>query len=278
MKPMTTADFTKRKAAGEKIAMLTCYDAMTAKLMAESGIEAVLVGDSLGMTVLGYADTLSVTMDDMVRHTRAVKRGAPSLFVVADMPFMSYQVSVEEAVRNAGRLIAEGGAQAVKLEGGAAYADVVRAIVRAGIPVMGHVGLTPQSVNALGGYRVQAKTEDAAQVFLEDARSLETAGVLSMVFECVPREVAQWAAERLTVPVIGIGAGVGDALAGQILVWQDMSGLNEGFSPKFVRRFSAAGAEMKKGFADYAAAVRAGSFPADNESFAASDDVLAKLY
>ncbi len=276
MKPMTVSDFAKRKAAGEKIAMLTCYDATTARLMAESGVETVLVGDSLGMTVLGYPDTLSVTMEDMIRHTRAVKRGAPSLFVVADMPFMSYQASVTEAVKNAGRLVAEGGAQAVKLEGGADYAETVRAIVRAGIPVMGHAGLTPQSVNALGGYRVQAKTGEAAQAFLQDVKALEAAGVFAVVFECVPKEVAAWAAAQLEVPVIGIGAGAD--VAGQVLVWQDMSGLNEAFSPKFVRRFAEAGVALKKGFADYVAAVKSGEFPAQKETFAASDDVLAKLY
>lgn len=276
MKSMTVADFSKRYVSGEKIAMLTCYDATTARLMVQSGVEAVLVGDSLGMTVLGYSDTLSVTMEDMIRHTRAVKRGGPSLFVVADMPFMSYQVSVDDAVRNAGRLIAEGGAQAVKLEGGESFAPVVHAIVRAGIPVMGHVGLTPQSVNVLGGFRVQAKTEDAARRLLRDARALEAAGVFSLVFECVPREVAQWAAGQLQVPVIGIGAG--SQTAGQVLVWQDMSGLNDAFSPKFVRRFSEAGAVLKSGFSEYVAAVKAGEFPGEKESFAAADDVLEKLY
>ena len=273
---MTVADFARRKAAGEKIAMLTCYDAMTAKLMAESGVETVLVGDSLGMTVLGYPDTLSVTMADMIRHTQAVKRGAPSLFVVADMPFMSYQASVEKAVENAGRLVAEGGAQAVKLEGGADYADVIGAVVRAGIPVMGHVGLTPQSVNALGGYRVQAKSSEAAEKFLEDALAVEAAGAFAVVFECVPREVAAWAAGRLQIPVIGIGAGAD--VAGQVLVWQDMAGVNESFSPKFVRRFAEAGSVLKTGFAAYVAAVQSGAFPEARETFAAAEDVLAKLH
>lgn len=272
---MTVADFARRFASGEKIPMLTCYDATTARLMADSGIEAVLVGDSLGMTVLGYENTLSVTMQDMIRHTQAVRRGAKDLFVVADMPFMSYQTSTSEAVKNAGRLVAEGGAHAVKLEGGVEYADVVRAIVRAGIPVMGHVGLTPQSVNAFGGFRVQAKTQDAALCFQKDAQAIEAAGAFSIVFECVPSSVAAAVARKLAIPVIGIGAG--SDVAGQILVWQDMSAMNEAFNPKFSRRFSQTGSELKKGFMQFADAVKSGAFPTPDEGFAATTDVLAKL-
>lgn len=276
MAAITISDFARKKEVGEKISMLTCYDYTMAYLMQDCGIDALLVGDSLGMTVLGYKDTLSVTMQDMIRHTQAVRRGAGEMFVVADMPFMSYQADIKEAVTNAGRLVKEGGAQAVKLEGGADYVDVIRAIVRAGIPVMGHIGLTPQAVNALGGYRVQAKTEVAVRQFENDAKAIEEAGCFAAVFECVPHEVAAFVTKKTTMATIGIGAGVD--CDGQVLVWQDMSGLNEDFSPKFVQRFSQAGKALKEGFKAYSQAVQKKEFPDVAHSFSASEDVLKKLY
>ena len=217
----TVFTFREQKAKGEKISMLTAYDYSTAKLMDEAGINGILVGDSLGMVVLGYEDTLPVTMEDMIHHTAAVCRGAKNTLVVGDMPFMSYQVSVEEAVYNAGRLMKEGRCQAVKLEGAASVCPQIRAITNASIPVMAHIGLTPQSINAFGGFKVQGKSEEAAKKLLEDAKAVEEAGAFAVVLECVPAKLAELISKSISIPTIGIGAGAG--CDGQILVYQDLS-------------------------------------------------------
>ncbi|MEY8562088.1 3-methyl-2-oxobutanoate hydroxymethyltransferase [Eggerthellaceae bacterium 3-80] len=272
----TVATFQKMKDNNEPISMLTAYDYSTAKLEDEAGINAILVGDSLGMVMLGYDDTLKVTMEDMIHHTKAVSRGAKNALVVADLPYMSYHVSVEQAVQNAGRLITEGGAQAVKLEGGVEFSDEVRAMTRASIPVMGHLGLTPQSVNALGGFKVQGKTIEAAQRILDDARALEEAGAFAIVLECIPAAIAEKISSALRIPTIGIGSGAG--CDGQVLVYQDMLGLYGNFTPKFVKQFACAGQVMKEGFSAYIEEVSARTFPAQEHTFSASDDVLDKLY
>lgn len=255
-----------REAKGrDKLVMLTAYDYTTARVMDMCGVDALLVGDSLGMVMLGYPDTLSVTVDDMVHHCAAVARGAQNTLVVCDMPFMSYHVSVEETVRNAGRLVVEGRAQAVKLEGGAEFAAEVRALTRASIPVMGHLGLTPQSVNAFGGFKVQAKTMAAAQKLLDDARVLQDAGAFSLVLECVPAPLAERVAQSLSIPVIGIGAGAG--CDGQVLVWQDMTGMTQSRLPRFVKRFGDIGTGLRAAVEAYAREVRAGAFPAEEHCY-----------
>ena len=235
----TVSTFREQKAKGEKISMLTAYDYSTAKLMDEAGINGILVGDSLGMVMLGYEDTLPVTMEDMIHHTAAVCRGAKNTLVVGDMPFMSYQVSVEEAVYNAGRLMKEGRCQAVKLEGGASVCPQIRAITNASIPVMAHIGLTPQSINAFGGFKVQGKSEEAAKKLLEDAKAVEEAGAFAVVLECVPAKLAELISKSISIPTIGIGAGAG--CDGQILVYQDMLGLFSDFTPKFVKKYANVG-------------------------------------
>lgn len=257
---------TFREAKGqEKLVMLTAYDYSTARVMDMAGVDALLVGDSLGMVMLGYPDTLSVTVDDMVRHCAAVARGAQKALVVCDMPFMSYHVSVEETVRNAGRLMTEGRAQAVKLEGGAEFAAEVRALTRASIPVMGHLGLTPQSVNAFGGFKVQGKSMAAAQKLLDDARALQEAGAFALVLECVPAALAERVAQALSIPVIGIGAGAG--CDGQVLVWQDMTGMTLSHLPRFVKRFGEVGASLRSAVEAYAREVRAGAFPGEDHVY-----------
>ncbi|MFT3958583.1 MAG: 3-methyl-2-oxobutanoate hydroxymethyltransferase [Desulfovibrio sp.] len=257
---------TFREAKGqEKLVMLTAYDYSTARVMDMAGVDALLVGDSLGMVMLGYPDTLSVTVDDMVRHCAAVARGAQKALVVCDMPFMSYHVSVEETVRNAGRLMTEGRAQAVKLEGGAEFAAEVRALTRASIPVMGHLGLTPQSVNAFGGFKVQGKSMAAAQKLLDDARALQDAGAFALVLECVPAPLAERVTQALSIPVIGIGAGAG--CDGQVLVWQDMTGMTLSHLPRFVKRFGEVGASLRSAVEAYAREVRAGAFPGEDHVY-----------
>lgn len=272
----TVSTFKQMKADGEKITMLTAYDYSTAKLMDESGINSILIGDSLGMTMLGYEDTLSVTMEDMIHHTAAVARGAKNALVVADMPFMSYQTSVYDAVVNAGRLMKEGRCQAVKLEGGAAVCPQIKAIVEAQIPVVAHIGLTPQSVNAFGGFKVQGKSEADAQRILDEAKAVEEAGAFAVVLECVPAKLAELISRTISIPTIGIGAGAG--CDGQVLVYQDMLALFSDFKPKFVKHFANAGEVMKQGFADYIKEVKDGSFPAEEHTFKISDEVLNKLY
>ena len=272
----TVSTFKEQKVKGDKITMLTAYDYSTAKLMDQSGINGILVGDSLGMVMLGYENTLPVTMEDMIHHTRAVTRGAKDALVVGDMPFMSYQVSVEEAMYNAGRLMKEGRCQAVKLEGGASVCPQIKAITAASIPVMAHIGLTPHSVNVFGGFKVQGKSEEAARKIIEDAQALEAAGAFAIVLECVPAKLAEIITAKVAVPTIGIGAGAG--CDGQVLVYQDMLGMYDNFTPKFVRKFAEVGAMMKQGVQAYCAAVQDSSFPAAEHTFKIDEEVLEKLY
>jgi 3-methyl-2-oxobutanoate hydroxymethyltransferase len=247
------------KTAGQKIAVLTAYDAITARLFDSAGIDVLLVGDSLGMVILGYETTLPVTMDDMVHHTRAVSRGASRALVVADMPFLSYQVSVEEAVRNAGRFMQEAGAEAVKIEGGRPVLEVVRRLVDIGIPVMGHLGLTPQSVHQLGGFRMQARSEEAAEVLLAESRALEDAGAFSLVLESIPDRVAAEVTRALSIPTIGIGAG--PFCDGQVLVSPDALGLYDGNVPSFVKQYANLRETITSAAREYAREVRDGEFP-----------------
>lgn len=272
----TVLTIQKQKDEHDKITMLTAYDYSMAKLIDAAGVNSILVGDSLGMVMLGYKDTLSVTMEDMIHHTKAVSRGAENALVVADMPFMSYQTSVYDAVQNAGRLIKEGGAQAVKLEGGASVVPQIKAIVEASIPVVAHIGLIPQSVNAFGGFRVQGKSEAEAQKLYDDARAVEAAGAFCVVLECVPAALAEFISGRLSIPTIGIGAGAG--CDGQVLVYQDMLKMFSDFKPKFVKHFADIGQEMKNAFTAYIEEVKAGTFPAKEHCFAISDDIINKLY
>lgn len=272
----TIITFKQSKQQGRKISMLTAYDYSTAKLMDEAGINAILVGDSLGNVVLGYEDTLSVTMEDMIHHGAAVARGAKNAMVVVDMPFMSYQASVYDAVVNAGRLMKEGRASAVKLEGGKEVCPQVKAVTEAGIPVMGHLGLTPQSINALGGHRVQGKTQQAAQKLLDDARALQEAGAFAVVLECVPEKLAEKVTKELEIPTIGIGAGAG--CDGQVLVYQDMLGMFSDFTPKFVKKFANVGQVMKEAFKSYIDEMQQGSFPSQEHCYSIDDDIIEKLY
>ena len=272
----TVLTFKQAKEQGEKLSMLTAYDYSTAKLIDEAGVNSILVGDSLGNVMLGYEDTISVTMEDMIHHSAAVARGVQNALVVCDMPFMSYQTSVYDAVVNAGRLMKEGRASAVKLEGGVEVCPQIQAIVAAGIPVCAHLGLTPQSINAFGGFKVQGKTEEAAKKLLEDAKAVEAAGAFAVVLECVPAKLAELVTKSLQIPTIGIGAG--NVCDGQVLVYQDMLGMFSDFTPKFVRRFADIGAVMKEAFAAYDSAVKDGSFPAQEHEYAISDDVIEKLY
>lgn len=271
----TVVTFREAKEKGEKLTMLTAYDYSTAKLIDESGVNSILVGDSLGNVVLGYEDTISVTMEDMIHHGAAVARGTKNALLVVDMPFMSYQTSVYDAVVNAGRLMKEGRADAVKLEGGAEVCPQIKAITAAGIPVMAHLGLTPQSINAFGGFKVQGKNEAAAKKLLADAQAVEAAGAFSVVLECVPAKLAALITEKLDIPTIGIGAG--SACDGQVLVYQDMLGMFSDFTPKFVRRFANVGEVMKEAFSAYCEAVKDGSFPAKEHEYAIADEVLEKL-
>ena len=261
----TAVTFKNAKQKGEKLSMLTAYDYTTASLVDSAGINAILVGDSLGMVMLGYEDTLSVTMEDMIHHSKAVARGAKNTLVVTDMPFMSYHTSVYDAVVNAGRLMKEGRAGAVKLEGGAEFAEHISAIVKASIPVMGHIGLTPQSVNAFGGFKVQGKTNEAAQKLIDDAKALEKAGVFAIVVECVPAELGKAITEAVSVPVIGIGAG--KYCDGQVLVYQDMLAMYDKMKPKFVKAYANIGEQMIEAFKAYDSEVKSGAFPTDEHSF-----------
>lgn len=272
---ITSADFRTMKNSGDKISMVTAYDYSTARLVDESGIDSILVGDSLGMVMLGYPDTLSVTMEDMIHHCSAVVRGAKNALVICDMPFMSYQTSVYDAVKNAGRLIKEGKAAAVKLEGGAEFAEHIKAIVNASIPVCGHLGMTPQSVNAFGGFKVQGKTVEAAKKLITDALALEQAGVFAIVLECVPAELAEYISKLLSIPTIGIGAGVG--CDGQVLVYQDLTGIYNDFTPKFVKRYLNAGEMIKNAFVDYNYEVKHGKFPTAEHSFKIDSEIMEEI-
>lgn len=272
----TVLTFTKAKEEGTKISMLTAYDYSTAKLIDESGVNSILVGDSLGNVMLGYEDTVSVTMDDMIHHTKAVSRGAKNALVVADMPFMSYQTSAYDAVVNAGRLIKEGRANAVKLEGGKEVCPQIKAIVDAGIPVCAHIGLTPQSINALGGNRVQGKTEAAAKKLLEDALCVQEAGAFAVVIEAVPEKLATLITNKLDIVTIGIGAGSG--CDGQVLVYQDMLGMFSDFTPKFVKKYANIGEIMREAFKKYDEEVKNKQFPLEEHTYKIEDNIIEKLY
>lgn len=258
------------------VSMLTAYDFNTARTIDESGVDMILVGDSLGNVMLGYENTLAVTVEDMIHHGKAVCRGAKQAFVVVDMPFMSYQTSVEDAVRNAGRIMKETNCQAVKLEGGVEYADRIKAIVQAGIPVVAHIGLTPQSVNAMGGYKVQGKSLEQAQKLLKDAKAVEKAGAFAITLECVPAALAKMITTQTKALTIGIGAGNG--CDGQVLVYQDMLGYTNGFIPKFVKKYADLHSVMLKAFKQYKQECEDRSFPAAGQTYAISDDVMEKLF
>lgn len=255
----TVTTIQKMKNEGEKFTMLTCYDYSTAKLMEEVGIDMILVGDSLGNTMLGYDNTLKVTMEDMIHHCKAVSRGIKDILLVCDMPFMSYQTSVYDAVVNAGKLVKEGNAEVVKLEGGKEVCPQIEAIAKASIPVCAHIGLTPQSINAMGGYKVQGKTDDAKKKLIEDALAVEEAGASMLVLEAVPADLAKEVTEKVSIPTIGIGAGAD--CDGQVLVMQDMLGMFKDFVPKFVKQFGNVGEEMKNAFKQYKEEVRSKEFP-----------------
>ena len=272
---VTTSNIKAMKRRGEKIVMLTAYDYPSARLVEEAGVPMILVGDTLGMVVLGYDTTLPVTMEDMLHHVKAVCRGTEKTLVVADMPFMSFQAGPEEALRNAGRFLQEGGAQAVKLEGGVVVADTVRKIVDAGIPVMGHVGLTPQSVHQFGGWKVQGKKPQGAVRVMNDALALEQAGAFSVVLELVPTALSSLIAKRLRVPTIGIGAGAG--CDGQVQVFHDLLGLYGDFVPKHTRQYAKIGDAMRTAIAEYADDVREGRFPTEAQSFSMDENALAEL-
>ncbi len=276
MAKITTTTFHDKKVSGDKITVLTAYDYSMARLLDEAGIDCILVGDSLGMTMLGYEDTLSVTMDDMIHHTKAVRRGTKNAMVVADMPFLSYHISDEEAVRNAGRFIKEAGANAVKLEGGFAVQSKIEAIVAAQIPVMGHIGLTPQSVNMFGGFKVQGKTETQARKLIEEAKLLEAIGCYSIVLECVPEKLARLITEQLSIPTIGIGAGAG--CDGQVLVIQDMLGMYTDFTPKFVKQYANLKESIENAVSHYCEDVISGQFPEEKHTFKMDEAVIEKLY
>ena len=274
----TVSTFRRQKESGDRITMLTCYDYSTAKLMDEAGVNSLLIGDSLGMVMLGYPDTLPVTMEEILHHTKAVSRGAENALVVADMPFLSYQVSVTQAVENAGRMIKEGNAHAIKLEGGAAVCEQIKAIVKASIPVMAHLGLTPQSINAFGGFKVQGKSLDAAKILIKDALLVQEAGAFAVVLEAIPAKLAEIITEKLDIPTIGIGAGAG--CDGQVLVYQDMLNLYGNLKPKFVKVFGDAGSVMSDAFKAYIDEVGSGAFPAEEHSFETqlSDPELEELW
>jgi len=261
---ITTAVVREMKKRGEKITMLTAYDYSTAAVLDQSGIDIILVGDSLGMVVLGYDSTLPVTMEDMIHHTRAVSRSTKRAMVIGDMPFMSYQVSVEEALCNAGRFLQEAGAHGVKLEGGREVAETTRRITSAGIPVMAHLGLTPQSVHQFGGFKVQGRDDAAAMRILEDAKILEGAGAFSLVLECVPAALAKTITQSLAIPTIGIGAGVD--CDGQVLVVNDMLGMFEKFTPRFVKKYVNLNVQMKEAMEKYIEEVRMGTFPGEEHT------------
>lgn len=272
----TTTSIMQMKNSGHKISMLTAYDYTTARLLDEAGVNTILVGDSLGNVILGYEDTISVTVEDMIHHSAAVARGAKNALVVTDLPFMSYQTSVYDAVVNAGRLMKEGRAGAVKLEGGKEVCPQIKAIVSAGIPVVAHLGLTPQSINTFGGFKVQGKTEAAAKKLIEDAKAVEEAGAFLLVLECVPAKLAKLVTESINIPTIGIGAGAG--CDGQVLVIYDMLGMFSDFKPKFVKHFANAGDMIREAVKTYIAEINDGTFPAEEHCYKIDDEVIDKLY
>jgi ketopantoate hydroxymethyltransferase (EC 2.1.2.11) len=272
----TVLTFKQAKEEKRRLSMLTAYDYSMAKIIDESGVNGILIGDSLGMVIKGEDDTLAVTMDEIIYHTKAVKKGAKNALIVSDMPFLSYHVSIEQAVLNAGRLIKEGGANAVKLEGGANVAAQIKAIVDAQIPVMGHIGLTPQSVNAFGGFKVQGKSESAAKQLIDDAVLIEKAGAFSIVLEGIPEKVAELITNAVSIPTIGIGAG--KYCDGQILVYQDMLGMFNDFVPKFVKQYANVGNVMREAISSYVKEVQAGDFPEEKHTFKIDENELKKLY
>jgi 3-methyl-2-oxobutanoate hydroxymethyltransferase len=275
MMRVTITQIREMKQKGERIAMLTAYDYATAKLIDEAGIPLILVGDSLGMVVLGYESTIPVTMDEMIHHTKAVVRGTTQALVVGDMPFMTYQVSLDDALRNAARFIQEGGAQAVKLEGGESMAETVKRIVSSGIPVMGHIGLTPQSIHQLGGFKVMGKTPEAAIRLINDAKALDEAGAFAIVLECVPEPLSKLITEKVSVPTIGIGAG--KYCDGQVQVISDLLGLYTDFVPKHAKQYAQLFEIIKSAAADYIAEVQTGAFPTEKQSYAMDKSILAEL-
>lgn len=272
----TVSTILEQKNRKDKITMLTAYDYSTAKLIDEAGVNSILVGDSLGMVMLGYEDTLSVTMEDMIHHTAAVARGCKNALIVADMPFMSYQTSVYDAVCNAGRLMKEGRAHAVKLEGGVKMCPQIKAIAESSIPVVAHIGLTPQSLNVFGGYKVQGRDEETARQLIRDAKAVEEAGAFAVVLECVPDKLAGLITEAIHIPTIGIGAGAG--CDGQVLVYQDMLSLYSTFKPKFAKCFANVGEMMTIAFKQYIEETKAGVFPGEAHVFNIPDEIIGKLY
>lgn len=268
--------FAEAKKNKTKLTMLTAYDYSIARLMDESGVNSILVGDSLGMVSLGYPTTLPVTMEDMIHHTKAVARGVSKALLVTDMPFMSYQTSVRDAVYNAGRLVKEGNAQAVKIEGGSEICPQIRAIVDAAVPVIAHIGLTPQHVNAFGGFKVQGKAEASARKILEDAKAIEEAGAFAVVLECIPAKLSALVTKTLSIPTIGIGAG--KECDGQVLVYQDMLGFSQDFTPKFAKTYATLGPQIRAAFENYVNEVNEGAFPGPEHEFSIADDVIEKLY
>lgn len=275
-KKFTVSSFLKAKKEGKKISMLTAYDYSTAKLLDEANVDSLLVGDSLGMVMLGYENTLQVTMEDMIHHCKAVARGTKNAMVIGDMPFLSYHISLEDSIKNAGRLVKEGGVHAVKLEGGTEVIDKIKAIVNAQIPVVGHLGLTPQSINMFGGFKVQGKSEEKARKIIEDALLLQEAGVFAIVLECVPERLAKLISEKLDIPTIGIGAG--KHCDGQVLVTQDILGMYTDFVPKFVKQYTKLSHHIKEAAKGYIDEINQGIFPAEEHTFSIDDEVLEKLY
>ena len=264
-RPLTVTDLSALKAAGRRLVMLTCYDAVFARLLEQAGVDVLLVGDSLNQVIAGHETTLSTTLDQMIYHAGAVRRATRRALVFVDLPFLTYQVSIPQAIRNAGRVLQEAGAHGVKLEGGRHMAPTVEALVQRGIPVIGHLGLTPQSVNALGGYRVQGRGEAAANRLVDDARALEAAGACAIVLELVPADLAGQISKALTIPTVGIGAG--PQCDGQVLVLHDMLGLNEQFTPKFLKHYGRLGEAVREAVRAYAAEVREGKYPGKEHSF-----------
>lgn len=275
-KKFTVSSFAKAKNNKEKITMLTAYDYSMAKIIEEAGIDVILVGDSLGMVVQGYNSTLEVTIEDMIYHTRAVARGTTKAMIIADMPFLSYHISIEETIRNAGKLIQQGKAEAVKIEGGIEVVHKVKALIDAKIPVMGHIGLTPQSINVFGGFKVQGKLEKEAKKILDDALALEEAGVFSIVLEGIPEKLAQIITSKVSVPTIGIGAG--KYCDGQVLVINDMIGMYSDFTPKFVKKYANINKDIFNAVKEYIKEVKEEEFPTKDHIFSIEDDVLKKLY
>ncbi|KUO43357.1 MAG: 3-methyl-2-oxobutanoate hydroxymethyltransferase [Hadesarchaea archaeon YNP_N21] len=275
MEKVTVETFSEKKAKGEKITILTAYDYPTAKLIDEAGIDAILVGDSLANVILGHENTLAVTVDEMIHHTKAVARATKRALLIGDLPFLSYQTSAEDAIRNAGRLIKEGHAEAVKVEGGSGVMDKIQAILNAGIPVMGHLGLTPQWIHQFGGFKVRGKTTEAAKAIVRDAELLEQAGVFSIVLECVPWQLAKLITELVSVPTIGIGAG--PYCDGQVLVLHDILGLSDKFTPKFVKQYAQLNEAIKKALAEFLGEVRGGKFPSLEQSYSMAEEELKKL-